>query len=127
MYSGRFIAAQAGDYELQMALPGDGEPVILEREVRVKLPNLEIERPQRNDALLRRVAAESNGKYFVGLPAATDGENALASTVVSKRRETFLPGTPDRDFQRRLMVWLMVLICGALFLEWLIRRLSKLA
>lgn len=127
MYAGRFIATQAGDYEILMALPGDGEPVILEREVRVKLPNLEVERPQRNDSLLRRVAAESDGKYFVGLSAAVEGDNALASTVVSKRRETFLPGTPDREFQRRLMSWLMVLICGALFLEWLIRRLSKLA
>jgi len=127
MYAGRFMATQAGNYKLQLALPGDGEPVILEREVRVRLPNLEVERPQRNDAVLRRVAGESNGKYFVGLAAAASGEGSLASTAISKRRETFLPGTPDRDFQRRLMTWLMVLICGALFLEWIIRRLSKLA
>jgi hypothetical protein len=38
-----------------------------------------------------------------------------------------LPGTPDRDFDRLLMTWLIGLICGILSMEWLIRRLSKLA
>ena len=127
MYSGRFMATQAGDYTLQLVLPGDGEPVILEREVRVRLPNLEIERPQRNDTMLQQLADDTSGKYFVGLESALSGDQSLAASVVSKRRETFLPGTPDRAFQRRLMSWLMTLICGTLFLEWTIRRLSKLA
>ena len=127
MYGGRFNVNQPGSYELQLVLPGDGDPVVLEREIRVKLPNLEIERPQRNDPELRQLAAVTDGKYFVGLPAALTGEESLAATVISKRRETFLPGTPDREFQRRLMTWLLALICGVLSLEWLIRRLSKLA
>lgn len=127
MYGGRFIATQAGDYQVQLVLPGDGEPVVLEREVRVRLPNLEIERPQRNDPLLQEIATTSGGQYFVGLASAIEGQSSLAATVISKRRETFLPGTPDRDFQQRLMTWLLVLICGTLFLEWTIRRLSKLA
>jgi hypothetical protein len=40
---------------------------------------------------------------------------------------TRLPGTPDRRFDQLLMGWLMALICGALCMEWLLRRLSKLA
>lgn len=127
MYAGRFMATQPGDYRLELALPGDGEPVILEREVRVKLPNLEIERPQRNDAELSRIAKETSGTYYVGMPAAVAGETPLAASLISKRRETFLPGTPDRDFQQRLRSWLLALIVGALSLEWLIRRLNKLA
>lgn len=127
MYAGRILASQAGDYQFQLTLPGDGEPIVLEREVRVRLPNLEIERPQRNDGLLQGVAVSSKGRYFVGLPEATAGDNTLAASVVSKRRETYLPGTPDREFQRRLMTWLLVFICGTLFIEWTIRRLSKLA
>lgn len=127
MYAGRFIAAQPGDYQLELVLPGSGEPVILEREVRVRLPNLEVERPQRNDQVLRNIAAESNGKYYVGLAAAVRGDGSLANTVASKRRETFLPGTPDQEFQRQLMKWLLTLICGVLSLEWLVRRLNKLA
>jgi hypothetical protein len=129
MYTGRFIASREGDYRLQLTLEGEGEPVVLEREVRVRLPNLEIERPQRNDNLLQQLADQTGGQYFVGMPAAigANGESALAGIVPSMRRETFLPGTPDRDFQRRLMAWLIALICGVLSLEWLIRRLSKLA
>ena len=127
MYAGRFIASQAGDYQLRLVLPGSGTPVTLEREVRVRLPNLEVERPQRNDQVLRNIAARSNGKYYVGLGAAVSGDGSLSSTVPSKRRETFLPGTPDQEFQRRLMGWLLALICGVLSLEWLLRRLNKLA
>jgi hypothetical protein len=128
-YVGRFMAAQAGDYRLELLLPGDGEPVVLERNVRVRLPNLEIERPQRNDPVLSQLAARTSGAYFPALSAAlgADGGTPLTDRVASKRRETFLAGTPDQPFQQLLMTWLMVLICGALLLEWLIRRLSKLA
>ena len=126
MYVGRFLASQAGDYQLQLTLPGEGEPVVLEREVRVKLPNLEIEKPQRNDADLALLASTTGGSYYVGFDKAASGD-ALVNTVVSKRRETFLPGTPDREFQQKLRTWLLTLIAGALFLEWTIRRLSKLA
>ena len=129
MYAGRFMATQTGDYRLELTLPGEGERVVLDREVRVRLPNLEIERPQRNDGLLQQLAEQTSGAYFRGLPAALgeEGRESLVSHVSSMRRETFLPGTPDRDFQRLLMTWLLVLICGTLFMEWLIRRLSKLA
>ena len=95
--------------------------------MRVKLPNLEIERPQRNDPDLQLLATETGGKYYVGLEKAISGADSLAATVVSKRRETFLPGTPDREFQQKLRTWLLMFIAGTLFLEWLIRRLSKLA
>lgn len=127
MYAGRFITSQPGDYQLELVLPGDGEPVILEREVRVRLPNLEIERPQRDDAALDQLASKSGGTYFVGMTSSLTPGASLADAVASKRRETFLPGTPDHEFQERLMTWLLVLICGVLSLEWLIRRLNKLA
>ena len=127
MYAGRFMATLAGDYQLELALPGDGEPVVLEREVRVKLPNLEIERPQRNDSDLEMLANETGGAYYVGMQDAISSEPSLAASVVSKRRETYLPGTPDRKFQLKLRTWLLALIAGTLSIEWLIRRLSKLA
>jgi hypothetical protein len=127
MYSGRFMVAQSGDYQLELTLPGDGELVVLEREVRVKLPNLEIERPQRNDTDLQLLANGSGGVYYVGMQDAVESVPSLAASVVSKRRETYLPGTPDREFQLKIRTWLLALIAGALSLEWLIRRLNKLA
>ena len=52
---------------------------------------------------------------------------ALATLLEPQDQTTFLPGTPDKDFDRLLMTWLMGIICGALCLEWLFRRLNKLA
>jgi hypothetical protein len=38
-----------------------------------------------------------------------------------------LRGKPDERFAEQLHHWLLAVICGALSLEWLLRRLSKLA
>jgi hypothetical protein len=51
----------------------------------------------------------------------------LAGALEPQEQIAYLPGLPDAEFARRLMTWLMALICGALCLEWLFRRLSRLA
>jgi hypothetical protein len=55
------------------------------------------------------------------------GRPPIATVMEPHDQITYLPGTPDKHFERLLMGWLMVIICGAFCLEWLIRRLSKLA
>ena len=129
MYAGQFMATQEGDYHIELTLPASGEEVVLRRDVRVRIPNLEIERPQRNEALLSDLAKSTRGSYYVGMAAAAGRERipSLASRLPNMDRETFLPGTPDRQFEQQLMSWLLALICGALCLEWLVRRLNKLA
>ena len=97
----------------------------------VRVPALEIQRPQRNDPLLSEIAARTGGKYWIGLES-TLGNNAdpstsLARSIKPRDQTNFLPGAPDREFQQRLMTLLMALIAGALSLEWLTRRLSRLA
>jgi hypothetical protein len=130
IFVGQFLANQEGEFRVELALSSSSEPVVLQRDVRVRLPDLEIERPQRNDALLSEIAQLTQGYYFIGINAAVRGAAdapSLAARLPNMDRETFLPGTPDRAFERRLMSWLLALICGALSLEWLIRRLNKLA
>jgi hypothetical protein len=128
MYSGQFTTVRQGDYRIVLPVP-DIEDEMLTREVRVRLPAREIERPQRNDALLSEIAKTTNGTYFVSLDAAKGqgGTAPLTNRIAAKDQETYLPGTPDRRFERLLMSWLLAIICGALSLEWLIRRLHKLA
>jgi len=103
----------------------------LTREVRVKIPAKESEFPERNDALLREIADKTGGDYFVGMAAAVGtsgtGHASLAAAIKPQDQVTILPGTPDRSFERQLMGWLLGLICGVLCVEWLLRRLSKLA
>ena len=128
VFVGQFTALQDGDTLVELPVP-DSENEILTREIRVRVPQLEIERPQRNDAELASLADATGGTYYVGMNAAFDegGDTSLFTSLKSMDQETYLPGSSDDAFQQRLMSWLLALICGTLCLEWIIRRLSKLA
>ncbi len=101
------------------------------KNVRARIPALETEHPQRNDSLLKEMAEKTGGTYFVGLasilPTADARVSPLTSRMTPQDQVTYLPGTRDRAFDLRLMTWLMSLICGTLFLEWIVRRLTRLA
>ena len=59
--------------------------------------------------------------------ARTEPTMKIVSLIAPREQINFLPGAPDRLFQQRLMGALMTLIGTVLSLEWLLRRLSKLA
>ncbi len=138
-FSEQFIALQEGDYQIELQHPAAADQMLL-RSVRVRMPALETEKPERNDKLLIDLTDKAGGKYFVGLEAAANGKwvgmktgdksdppQTLVELMKPQDQRNVLPGTPDRNFDRQLMAWLMGLICGVLCLEWLLRRLSKLA
>lgn len=127
-YVEQFTALQEGDYRIELQHPAVGDQLLM-REVRARIPAAETENPERNDVLLRDLADKTGGDYFVGIEAALarDGRPGIATLLKQQDQVTTLPGTPDRRFERLLMGWLMGLICGVLCLEWLFRRLSKLA
>ncbi len=131
MFAAQFTALQEGDYRVELKVPDSPEDELLAREVRVRVPDLEIERPQRNDSLLKEIADKTGGQYAVGLDAAMNrrglGTAPIYDLIEPQDQEAYLPGTPDKRFERLLMGWLLGLICGVLCLEWLIRRLNKLA
>jgi hypothetical protein len=129
MYAGQFMALLEGDYRLELPVPDSENEELLTREVRVRVPDREVQTPERNDALLSEIASVTGGVYYVGLEAALGraGVPPVAGRLLAKDQETYLPGTPDKDFERRLMTWLLILMCGALSAEWLLRRLNKLA
>ena len=94
------------------------------------MPAQETEHPERNDQLLKTLADRTSGIYYVGIDSAVgrgSGQPGIVSQLKPQDQTTPLPGTPDRKFEQLLMTWLMGLICGVLCLEWLLRRLSKLA
>ncbi|MCB9937958.1 MAG: VWA domain-containing protein [Planctomycetaceae bacterium] len=131
MYSAQFTAVLEGDYRVELQPPHGAADELLRREVRSRIPALETEQPQRNDALLKDLADKTGGAYYVGFDAALNrggaGRAPISSLLDPQDQVTYLSGTPDKQFERVLMTWLMGLICGVLCLEWLIRRLSKLA
>lgn len=137
VYIGQFFVRRTGNYEVQLPVGGLSDQQLLTQQVTVRVPALEIQRPQRNDVLLSELATRTGGKYWVGMNEAaglgsgtsstTVVDGTIVSAVVPRDQVNYLPGAPDRDFQQRLMGLLMAFIAGALSLEWLIRRLSKLA
>ena len=129
MFAGQFTAVQEGDYRLELRPPSGELDELLVREVRVLAEELETRQAERNDPLLLDMARTTGGAYYVGIDAALGraGQPPLVNELRPQDQLTYLPGLPDPDFERRLMAWLMALICGALSLEWLLRRLSRLA
>ena len=123
VYVGQYTTKRTGTYEVQLPIGTLAEQIILTQQTIVRVPALEIQRPQRNDPLLMELASKTGGKYWVGL----QDLGGLPDTIVPRDQINYLPNAPDSAFRQRLNGLLMALIAGALCLEWLTRRLSRLA
>ncbi len=128
MYVGQFTPLMEGTYRLELPVP-DSDTELLSRRIQVRVPDVERENPRRNDALLAEMATRTGGIYYVGADAVLGnrGLPPLVSQLKDRTETTYLAGVTDRDFDFNWMRGLLIAICGALCLEWLIRRLSKLA
>lgn len=128
-YLGQLSVLEPGTYSIELSLP-DAVDERLVRKIQVVTPDLEFDDTRRNEDLLLALAERTQGRYYPTLPAAIFGEGDLApiEQLIPSRAETrTLRGTPDGDFTRWLNTVLLGVICGALCLEWLLRRLMKLA
>jgi hypothetical protein len=127
-YIGHFTAAQEGTYRLELTIPETQDQQRLVRRVQVKVPDLELENPQRNDALLSRLAQATGGRYYVGAEAAlAAGPHALVKQLKDRTRTTIYTAAPNPQWEETWLRWWMYALCGLLCCEWLIRRLVKLA
>ena len=123
VYVGQYVTRKTGTYEVQLPIGSLADQVLLTQQTIVRVPALEIQLPQRNDPLLSELASKTGGKYWIGL----GGLESIASTIKPREQVNYLPNAPDSEFRQRLNALLMALIAGALSLEWLTRRLSRLA
>ena len=128
-YHGQFSALTAGPHRIELPVP-DSQEDPLSRQIIVKVPDLEKDNPQRNDALLNEIAAGTGGRYYIGIPAARgDGGRLppLVGQLKDRSRETPKSGDIDKPWEELWSTWLLCGIVGFLCLEWLVRRLSRLA
>jgi hypothetical protein len=128
MYAGQMTLLQEGMFRLELPIP-ESDSERLTRRIQVRLPDLERENPQRNDPLLTRVAAGTGGKYYDKLETAlaSTSSDPVAGQLKDRTKTSILTAAPNplfEDFWRR---WMMFGLCGVLCVEWLIRRLAKLA
>lgn len=129
MYVGQMPVLSEGTYHVSLPI-ADAAEESLSRYLQVRVPDRERTRAQRNDALLSTIASETGGKYYTRLSAAVSGAGAaqpLSEVIVGKSEVKLLKGAPDQQFARQQMQWLLGVIAGALFLEWTVRRLNRLA
>ncbi len=142
VYTGQFPVLVSGDYSIQLQLGGIASQEVLSTNVKAKVPAIEMQRGERNDPLLTQLALETGGRYWPGIPRAIElveptsegivpvsekPKPAIIAAIISQDQVSFLPGAPDRVFQLRWLGWLMAWIAGSLSVEWLARRLHRLA
>jgi uncharacterized ParB-like nuclease family protein len=129
MYLGQFAVHQEGTYQIALPVPGSSkEP--FSKFIQVRVPDLERAHPERNEALLAAIANDTGGRYFAQfeLAARGDGElQPLAALIPSRAEVKLLKGAPDQEFAQSQMSWLLGIVAGALFLEWIVRRVNRLA
>ena len=127
-YTGQFPALLEGTYRLELPVP-ESQNERLGRRIQVKAPDLERENHRRNDALLSAIASGTNGKYYVGMSSAlaTSGPSPLLEQLRDRPAPSILPVAPNPQQEENWLRWIMIALSSLLCLEWLIRRLMKLA
>jgi hypothetical protein len=98
--------------------------------LQVRVPDLERTHAERNEKLLAALAKETGGAYYEEFDAAIYGDEAvkpLSESIASRAEVKLVKGAPDKDFARAQMHWLLGVIAGSLFIEWIVRRLNRLA
>jgi hypothetical protein len=127
-YKGQFPALQEGTYRMELPVP-ESENERLSRRIQVRVPDLERENPRRNDAVLSAIAKNTGGKYYVGISSALapHGTPPLVEELKDQTTTVIMPIAPDPQQEEGWLRWMMIALCSLLCLEWLIRRLLKLA
>ena len=126
---GGFVAGRAGSWRIEVD-PSAGlgtEPLV--RRIQVQLPDRELARPQLDRALLEQLATRTGGTARFPQPGGWSAADAveLAAALPDRSRHEYQTGAADDRFKLRLNTALLAVGCGCLCVEWVIRRLVKLA
>ena len=128
-YLGQFPVLREGEYQAVISLPGSSdEPLV--RSARAARPDLELADTRRDEPLLVALAERTGGHYFPSPQIALtggDGSPKLGDLLVSRAETRVVRGKPDKQYALKVRSILLGVIVGALILEWLLRRLMKLA
>lgn len=139
-FAGDFRVSRVGPYRIQLQVPegtggdaGDGGGEVLTAKIDVRLPDLESEHPEQNVQVLKNLVADTGGQYLQ-CEVASDGRldpeqsaqlvDQLAQLFPNKGEEIVVSEWPETLWDR---AWVLYALVGLLSLEWLTRKLLKLA
>lgn len=118
-YQGSFPAALPGRYRIKFSVPQSMEEVV--GYVQVEVPNYEYLHPEQNQGELKRLATVENGGNSLEPEQAAAGLFEMLPDRSSVKVQFNIPRPLwDRG-------WVMGLLVGLLGMEWLLRKLLKLA
>ena len=126
--AGGFVATREGGWL------GEVEPVAageerLSRRIQVQLPDRELAHPRLDRGVLSQLATATGGSVRCladgGFTRAS--AEAIAAALPDRSRREYESGAADVAFKRRLNAVLLAIGTGCLCLEWIVRRLARLA
>lgn len=124
---GSFVASRDGGWLVEVdAVAGDER---LARRVEAHLPERELARPLLDRGTLAHLADATGGtaRFLVDGDWTEADTAALVAACPDRTRREYETGGTDAAFKRRLNAILLGGVAGCLCLEWLIRRLGRLA
>jgi hypothetical protein len=124
---GSFVASREGGWQIEVEPVVGDEP--LSRRIQVQLPDRELVRPQLDRGVLMQLAIATGGtpRFLADGGLTPDAIARLAAELPDRSRREYETGAVDQAFKRRLNAVLLGVGCGGLCLEWIVRRLSRLA
>lgn len=117
-FVGDFRVALPGRYRLELSIPDSSETVV--NEINVSLPKLEAASMQQDVQRLKALVAETGGRYL-----SIDEAAAELPALLPNMGQEFVIDQRLRELWDRQ--WVMFLLVGLLSVEWLTRKLLKLA
>jgi hypothetical protein len=125
---GSFVASREGAWEIEVEPVASGDER-LTRRIQVQLPDRELAKPKLDRGLLVQLADVSGGRvrFLADGPLSPDEVGALAEAIPDRSRREYETGAADTVFKERLNTVLLAAGCGLLCVEWIARRLARLA
>ena len=117
-YVGDFRASLEGKYTLEIGVPDSKQIEV--KTINVNVPDLESQNPQQHADLLEALARDTGGKYLTLETAVAE----LPALLPDRSKQFVIEDRPEPLWDND---WVLYLFVGLLSIEWLTRKLLKLA
>ena len=127
--AGGFVPGREGAWRIEVdPAAGLGDETIVKR-IQVQLPDRELARPKLDRPLLEQLATRtgSTPRFLSDGGWSVAEAELLARSFPDRSRREYKAGAADMDFKQRLNAVLLATGCGFLCLEWILRRIVRLA
>jgi hypothetical protein len=124
-FTGQFTVTLKGRYNISVPVPDTDE--VLAKDIKARLPDRENRNTRLNKPLLAQISGETGaGDPYLGMAEVANvaAPTALVTRIKDRTEVQPMEDTPHKLWDNQWTLWV---ICALLCMEWIIRRLCKLA